>query len=279
MRSALEHRYPPYVGSDPYLHLCFSDRDTDAVRPLVALLYERGVRLWYATGKSARTDVLALRNERADHAALTVLYLSEAARADTDVKDVVLYCQEQGLPMACIDADEGDHGLSVGLTRAVPHVPAWQMSSAEEVEEALVHVDGFVQELVGLRPEPYQDPLKKLALALAALALTALLAGLGCAWYTGLLAPASHHPGDTAVLASADLLAAARRAQGGGAVTDESLLHITVLRLHEVPGSLDDLAPFTALRCVELPQNLASEAKLLLDGPYDVALVEGACHG
>ena len=246
------------------------------MQPLLSLLYERGVRLWYAMGKTARVDELALRNERTDHAALTVLYLSEAARNDTDVKNVILSCQEQGLPLACIDADRGDHGLSVGLTKDVPHVPAWQMTSADEVEEAVIHVDGFVQELVGPRPEPYQDPLKKVALAIGALALTTLLVGVGYGWHLGLIAPATRHPGDTAALASPELLGAARRAQGGGSVTGESVSRITVLRLREAPASLDDLAPFTALQRVELPQEQASEATVLLDGPYEVALIGGA---
>ena len=34
VRVSLEHRFPPYLGLDPYVHLCFSDNDADAVRLL-----------------------------------------------------------------------------------------------------------------------------------------------------------------------------------------------------------------------------------------------------
>lgn len=274
MKSSFENRCRPYLGQEPYLHLCFSDADAALVQPLMLRLHDRGVRLWYSMGKTANSEVLARRNERADHAALTVLYLSEAARKDTDVKDVILYCQEQGLPLVCIDTDEGDHELSIGLTGKVPHVPAWQMTSVDELEAALVRTDGFVQELVGPRPEPYVDPLRKVALALGVTTLAVLLAGVAAAWHVGLIAPSSRHPGDTDALANPELLAAARLAQGGGAVTDESLSRITVLRLNEVPAA-DDLAPFVALKRIELPQELAPEAVALLDEPFDVVLAEG----
>lgn len=47
VKSSFEHGFPPYLGQEPYLHLCFSDADAAMVQPLMLRLHDRSVRLWY----------------------------------------------------------------------------------------------------------------------------------------------------------------------------------------------------------------------------------------
>ena len=93
MASKAEKFYPPYEGEEPYIHLCFSDRDERKVRPLLRRLLLRGCRVWYSMGEARDRSTLTGRNQRMLGAGITVLYLTEAARQDTELKNKLLVCQ------------------------------------------------------------------------------------------------------------------------------------------------------------------------------------------
>ena len=270
----LQRIYPPYEGRDPYLFLCFSDADASAVEPLLKRLCGRGCRVWYSIGRSADVNVLAHRQERANGAALTVLYLSDRARSDTDVKSAVLLAQSRGCPIICLDTDREDSGLSMGLTEQARHIPAWRLPSAEAVETELIRTEGFSQELIG---EECIDPgisykkrlIRRLVTATLLLALAGGLSGHFLGWF----AP---RPADTVSFTDPALEAAARRAVGGGALTEESLAAVTTLRLDAFPEKSDELTEFPSLMRLEIPQSAAAQAVPLLDDAgYRIVLYGG----
>ena len=136
----LYRHYPPYEGREPYLFLCFSDADAARVKSLLEQLYERGCRVWYSLGKTSDIRERSRRQERMQDASLTVLYLTDHARNDVDVKSAVLFCQAKEQPIICVDTDLKDRGLSMGLTEKVRHISS---------ESELIRTEGFSQELVG----------------------------------------------------------------------------------------------------------------------------------
>ena len=119
-----QKQYPPYEGEEPYLYYAFADADAKRVWPLMRLLLARGCRVWYAAGKAGSAEELLRRQKRASGAALTLVWLTDAARGDADLKSALLTNQSAGRPILCLDADEGDGGLSMGLYESTPHLSA-----------------------------------------------------------------------------------------------------------------------------------------------------------
>ena len=72
MASKAETYYPPYEGSEPYIHLCFSHRDERKVRPLLRRLLLRGCRVWYSAEQTRDRSAQLSQNERMLGAGLTV---------------------------------------------------------------------------------------------------------------------------------------------------------------------------------------------------------------
>ncbi len=275
MSKTLTKRYPAYGGEEPYLFLCFSEADAKRVLPLMERLCARGCRVWYALGRPESMDERRERAARMKGAALTVFYLSDAARADTDVKGAALAAQERGARMLCVDADEGDSALSFGLAESVPHLKARAYRSAAELEEALAHSEGFSQELIGSARLAPPSPLKKLALTLAALSVLVLLTAFAGGKLFGWFAPPIERS-DTIAFTDTALRSAVRAAVGGGAITPESVAELASLRLSELPEDDSELALLPALKRLEIPQSKAAEALRLLDEGYVVALYGGS---
>ena len=85
-----QKKYPPYEGGEGYLYFAFADGDVGKVWPVMRTLLQRGVRVWYCTGPAGSAEELLHRQERARGAALTLLYLTDAAVADKDTKSRIL---------------------------------------------------------------------------------------------------------------------------------------------------------------------------------------------
>ena len=187
-----ERRCPPYEGGDPYLYLCFAEKDREAVFPLLEHLYRRGVRIWYSTETTSDIGKLNRQQERMNGASLVVLYLTENVRRTGSEKNTLLYYQQQGKPVISIDTDSGDNELSVGLTPAARHIDGQTLRNAEELEAALIRTDDFSQELIGDPPSVKSKAGKAAAVMLAAALLVAGISYYGYkrfGWFVTWLTP------------------------------------------------------------------------------------------
>lgn len=162
---------PPYEGNEPYLYFCFADQDREAVFPLLRHLTQRGCRIWYCLGSASDVTERKRRQDRMDRAELIVLYLTDSVRNNADVKNPVLYYQKRGKPLICVDTDDGDTELSIGLTGRTKHADGRAGKTAEEIEAQLIRTEGFTQELIGLPPAAGSNSRKKAAWILLAAAL------------------------------------------------------------------------------------------------------------
>ena len=278
MASKAETYYPPYEGKEPYIHLCFSDRDERRVRPLLRRLLLRGCRVWYCVGRTRDRATQALRDKHMLGAGLTVLYLTEAVRGDTELKTRLLVCQKARQPILVLNTDGGDSGLSLGLTgEASAAVPG---GNAADACDAILHGQGFSQVFLG-DPLPVYDRLwlRRLSVTLAVLAL--LLAAGGAA-YRLLHPPAKQigivaQPEDEVLFRDEALRETVREAVGGGQITREALEGVETLTLTRLPESMEDLTLLPNLSTLILSQEAAQAAPQLpeLYAKYTLILAGG----
>lgn len=263
---------PPYEGEAPYLYFAFAEDDSERVRKLLRPLLSRGCRVWYCYGPAGSAEELLHRQERCEKAALTAVYLTDALCADKDSKSAVLVNQKFNRPILCLDPDEKDRRLAMNLRETIPHVPLYRLSG-EEWESAVLHAEGFSQDMIGepIKIEEGGGVMKTLTLLFCALAL--LLSAVSFAGFRlfGWLSPASR---DEVQIRDPILHAAVRQA-AGGAITEESISEITFLRLKELPESWEELSLLPALERIELPQNSLLNGAELPEGDYVITLSGG----
>ena len=231
-------RFPPYEGEEPYLYFAFADADARRVWPVLRLLLERGCRVWYSTGSAGSAEEVLYRQVRSGGAQLTLLYLTDAVCADGDTKSNLLVNQKQDRPILCLDPDGADRRLAMGLREDIPHLPLYRLRGRGELESALVHAEGFSQNMLA---EPVRVEDGSLAGKLAAL-FCVLAAVLALVSFTG---------------------DAVRNAARGGAITEELTGKVRVLYFKELPENWEELSKLPALERVVLPQTLLTkEAEL-----------------
>lgn len=268
-----QKRYPPYEGSEPYLYFAFAEADSAKAWQIMSILLQRGCRVWYGSGPSGNADELLRRQKRAEDADLTLLYLTDAACADKDTKSNILVNQKNGKPILCLDPDGADRRLSMGLYETVPHLPLYRLKSRKEIENAVIRAEGFSQEILG---EPVRveggGSLGKLTALFCVLAVLLALASFIGGRYLRWFQP---EVPDEVPFTDPVILSAVRNAARGGAITEELVSEITVLRLSGMPESWEELEKLPALTTVTLPQQALLEEGTLPDGDITVELTGG----
>ncbi|MBR2808593.1 MAG: hypothetical protein IKD65_05830 [Oscillospiraceae bacterium] len=268
-----QKRYPPYEGSEPYLYFAFAEADSAKAWQIMRILLERGCRVWYGSGPSGNADELLRRQKRAEDANLTLLYLTDAACADKDTKSNILVNQKNGKHILCLDPDGADRRLSMGLYETVPHLPLYRLKSRKEIENAVIRAEGFSQEILG---EPVRveggGSLGKLTALFCVLAVFLALASFIGVRYLRWFQP---EVPDEVPFTDPVILSAVRNAARGGAITEELVSEITVLRLSGMPESWEELEKLPALTTVTLPQQALLEEGTLPDGDITVELTGG----
>ena len=270
MANRTETYYPPYEGEEPYIHLCFSDRDERRVRPLLRRLLLRGCRVWYSVGQTRDRATQNTRARRMLGAGLTVLYLTDAARKDTELKNRLLLCQKERQPILVLNTDGGDSGLSVGLTAGTS--VSVLGGNAPDAVDAIFHGRGFSQTFLG-DPLPVRDRLWLRRISVALLLLSLLLAVAGGV-YIYLNPPEvpveevaepepTPEPVDQVTIEDEALREAARTAMGGGILTEAGVAAIETLTLSQLPQDAEELAIFPHLTTIILSQEAAKAAPQL----------------
>lgn len=269
MENDLQKLIPPYEGMEPYLYLAFSEADTKAIRRLLIPLVTRGCRVWYCTGTAGSAEALLHRQERSAGAALTVLYMTDAACADTNTKSNVLVNQKFDRPILCLDPDGKDRRLTMGLRESVPHVPLYRCNNIDDQILAILHGEGFSQQLLGT-PMVIKERgiVSRLSAVLCTLALmmVCISAAFTC------LRPRQE---DVVKFRDPAIYTAVKEAVNGVALTEELVAQITCLNLDSAPESWEDLAQLPALERIILPQQCVLEGCPLPEGNYTVELSGG----
>ena len=263
--AAIERTYLPYEGNEPYLHLCFSNASGKKVLALLRRLRMRGVRVFFETGTAADRDTREAMNARMLGASMTVIYLDDAFRNDPAAKSRLLFCQRNNQRLVCLNTDGGDSGLSIGLHPGATEIVLSRTDGAEAAERALLHAEGFSQEMIGEPEKPKHGRIRILTGVLAAV--TVVLLAVGAVRYIRngekrkQQAQEQIVASDTVTFADASVREAVRDALGGGILTEERLSEITSLYLpgDALPEDLSDLALLKNLETVLLSQTAAKD--------------------
>ena len=125
-------------------------------------------------------------------------------------------------------------------------------AAADEIEDALLHADGFTQELIGEPVHVGGDWVRYLAIAAAALAALVLIGTL----LIGFLKPkdAAEPEASDTVTVSDPTLSDALHAAIGGAITEEALNAVTELTFSKLPDDLSELSLLPNLSRIMLDQ-------------------------
>lgn len=288
MASSFFRAYPPYMGKEPYVYLCFHKANAKQVKPLLDALVQRRYRVWYSMGNVSESQENQEHADRVKNADLMVFWLSERAADDADMKGTLGYYLITGHPVICIDAQAytAQSGLSLILTEHVKHISCEPGATAEDIVSSLLRMEGFTQQLIAEDDLERQIFLRKLKLRRIALTiLSAALLLFACAivyaqcndWFRPQAVIV-----DSVTINDPAIERAARTAlspESNIALTPESLARITMLRLDAAPTSFDALALFPSLTRLEIPQSCVKQASALLDDAHFIIVVyseEGA---
>lgn len=263
---------PPYEGDQPYLYLAFAEEDSGRVWKLLRPLLARGCRVWYSLGPAGSAEELLHRQERCEKAGLTVVYLTDALCADRDSKSAVLVNQKFNRPILCLDPDEKDRRLAMNLRETILHVPLYRLPE-EERESAVLHAEGFSQDMLG---EPIRiengGVMKKLTLLFCTLAVLISAVSFAGFRFLGWFSPAAR---DEVIINDPAIQAAVRQAVGGGAITEERANEVSFLRFRELPESWEELELLPHLQRIELPQLSLLDGGALPEGDWIIELSGG----
>lgn len=109
-----------YRGSDDYLFICFSHRDTQEVYSDINWLHESGINIWYDEGVSAghlwREDIA----NAIDQCALFVVFLSESAVESDNCRKEINYALEAKKPLLAIYLENVT--LTPGISLAIGEI-------------------------------------------------------------------------------------------------------------------------------------------------------------
>lgn len=262
-------QFPPYEGNEPYLFFAFAEQDSAKVWKQMHPLLARGCRIWYSSGPAGSAAEVLRRQERAGGAALTLVYLTDAACADKDTKSYVLVNQKFRRRILCLDPDGTDRRLAMGLRENTPEIPLYKMRNAEEAESAIIHADGFSFDMIGqpvhIKATPVTGRLTVLFCALAVV--------FGVLGYIGFrLRPV---PADEVKISDPALLSAVREAADYYPLTEAALSRITCLRFEKLPESWEELSLLPALERIGIPQQALTGDAALPEGEYVIELIGG----
>lgn len=269
-----QKRLPPYEDTKPYLYFAFAEADSGKAWKIMCILLRRGCRVWYARGLSGSAEELLRRQDRAAGAALTVLFLTDAACSDPDTKSRILVNQKLGRPILCLDPDPKDRRLAMGLKEEIPHIPLYPRWNRTQIEDAIIHSESFSQDILDrpmdIRESSLPKVLSVLFSVLAAVLAAAAFAGIRFLHWSD--PPVQEEP---VPFSDPVLLSAVQNEAGGSPITEDLLSRIRFLRLESVPASWDELALLPALERIELPQQALVGDVPLPDGNYIIELSGG----
>ena len=267
-----QSKVPPYMGDEPYLYFAFAEADSAKVWNILYPLISRGCRVWYMCGNAGSAEEMLARQERAEGAALTLLYLTDAVGGDLDTKSFVLVNQKFGRHIIALDPDGIDRRLKMGLRENTIHIPLYKYKSSEEKESAIIRAEGFSQDIIGppitVSKGSVISNLTKAFCLVAALLVIISVAG------SKFFRKPQPEVTDDVTFTDPVILEAVREAAGGGVITEDLVSDITVLHLSDAPESWDELSEFPSLEMIELPQEVVMRSEDLPDG-YTIALSRG----
>jgi pimeloyl-ACP methyl ester carboxylesterase len=138
----MEPPFPAYKGEDPYIFVCYSHADTDAVYGDIALLRSKGLNIWYDEGLSPGTEwseELGLALEKSSH---LLFYVSKSSASSRHCRDEVHFAQNHDKPVVTIYLEDVE--LPVGLELS--------LGSTQAIQKFNLSDDNYVNKIARVLP-------------------------------------------------------------------------------------------------------------------------------
>lgn len=258
-----QKKYPPYSGGEPYLYFAFADRDSSKVWKIMRILLERGIRVWYGSDTAESGEELKRNQYMAAGAEATLLFLSDEAVLNKNLKSLILANQNAKMPVVALNPDGKDRRLAMNLKETVTQIVLSDFSGRSELADAIIHTEGVTQSVIG---EPVKVR-RQWALPALMCLLSAALAALAVRYAPRVV------PQDTVSFSDPVIEAAVRNA-AGELLTEETIAGVTELCFDELPGDWSGLELLPNLEIICLDQNAALLAESFPEG-YLITLSGG----
>lgn len=165
----------------------------------------------------------------------------------------------------------------MGLKENIPHIPLYNLRGEEQLVDAIIHAEGFSQELLG-EPVKISDEsggksiFGKLTLLFCILAIVmTILFFLGARN----AAPAETEAIEQVTFSDPVLYSAVKEEVGKGPITEETIFGITAITLSGMPENWEDLSLLPSLQKIRIPQKALLGEEPLPEGEYTIELVGG----
>ncbi len=201
--------FEAYAGSQPYLFISYSHKDSGAVFPIIDRLHGQGYRIWYDEGIDPGNEWPEEIARALGESAFFVVFISPQAVGSRNVRNEINFALNYGKPLLAIYLEETTlpQGLELrmgdiqALFKHRQHEESFQRKMAKALPETLIEEPAGD---AGKEKPPAEAPAPKHRPVFAILALSLLLVGgliYGGARYLP-RKPASEPPDQVAVVPS-----------------------------------------------------------------------------
>lgn len=118
-----QYKATPYNGSEPYIYICYSQRDWESAKMIIDALHSRGYRIWWDAGVQVGEMWVDKILERLSNSEACILLLSEKfenSNACMNELDFMVWRSKPIIPICLNDYDPNiSIELSIGIVRTM----------------------------------------------------------------------------------------------------------------------------------------------------------------
>lgn len=110
--------FAPYEGTEPYVFISYSHKDSARVLPILMVMYQRGYRVWYDEGIPWTSEWPAVIEEHLRHCAVCLAFHSQASVESIHCRREIHYALQEKKPFlsAYLEDVQLQHGLGLQLS-------------------------------------------------------------------------------------------------------------------------------------------------------------------
>ena len=145
--STLQTKFEAYNGTEPFLFVSYSHRDTEKVYPILDMLHDKKYRIWYDESCETGNDFRSELRDRIERCDAVVLFVSESSMASPFCGMEIIVARENQKRIYPIYLDSSE----------VP--PAFQILLANTHHGSINNIPKLIKSLVRDLPASTMDRL------------------------------------------------------------------------------------------------------------------------
>lgn len=110
-----QYKATPYNGSEPYICICYSQRDLESAKMIIDALHSKGYRIWWDDGVKVGERWVDRILERISNSEVCILLLSEKFEHSEACMNELDFIVIRGKPIIPICLNDYDPNISIWL--------------------------------------------------------------------------------------------------------------------------------------------------------------------